>query len=217
MKVTTNVFKQTGSVSKGEISANTFNLVIGACLTWGFGLSAILAKTFANVDFGIMGIIIYFVCVFVGITMATKSDNPAISFLGFNFIVVPMGVMIGPFVASFHPQLVYQAILLTAGTTVTMMMIGTVFPVFARSIGGVLFGALIGLVIGHIVCMFMGIAPIWMAYLGAAIFSLKIAHDWRKAQDVPRTVDNAVDVSVELFLDIINLFLSLLRILGSRN
>jgi FtsH-binding integral membrane protein len=37
-----------------------------------------------------------------------------------------------------------------------------------------------------------------------------------RAQRYPKTADNAVDCAVDIYLDIINLFLRLLRILGRR-
>ena len=54
---------------------------------------------------------------------------------------------------------------------------------------------------------------IWDA-LVALLFCLYIGYDWAKAQDVPRTADNAVDAVLELYLDIINLFIRILEILG---
>lgn len=53
--------------------------------------------------------------------------------------------------------------------------------------------------------------------VAAAIFSLYIGYDWVKAQMYVKTVDNAVDSALDIYLDIINLFLQLLRILGSKN
>ena len=38
--------------------------------------------------------------------------------------------------------------------------------------------------------------------------------DWAKAQEKPKTLDNAVDSAVDLYLDIINLFV---RLLGKGN
>jgi len=53
----------------------------------------------------------------------------------------------------------------------------------------------------------------WIVVL---IFCGYIGYDWGRANNIPRTVDNAVDSAAELYMDIINLFLRILRILGRR-
>jgi len=54
----------------------------------------------------------------------------------------------------------------------------------------------------------------FIAYVSAAIFTLYIGYDWHKAQMYPKTLDNAVDCALDLYLDIINLLLDLLRIIA---
>jgi FtsH-binding integral membrane protein len=41
--------------------------------------------------------------------------------------------------------------------------------------------------------------------------------DWYRAQAYPKTVDNAIDSAVDLYLDIINLFIRLLEIFGKKD
>ena len=50
--------------------------------------------------------------------------------------------------------------------------------------------------------------------MSAGIFSLYIGYDYQRAQFYPPTVDNAVDCALDIYLDIINLFLDILRILA---
>jgi hypothetical protein len=52
----------------------------------------------------------------------------------------------------------------------------------------------------------------WIDYLAAGLFSLYIGYDMYKASQVTKTVDNAIDVAINLYLSIINLFLTLLSI-----
>ena len=67
----------------------------------------------------------------------------------------------------------------------------------------------------HILAMFLkGVASIVIAYFGAALFSLYIGYDIWRSQQLPRTVGNAVLSACEIYVDIINLFLRLLEILG---
>ena len=53
-------------------------------------------------------------------------------------------------------------------------------------------------------------------WIGTAIFSLFIGYDWARANTCAKTVKNAIDLSASLYLDIVNLFLRLLRMM-SRN
>ena len=50
--------------------------------------------------------------------------------------------------------------------------------------------------------------------VGSIIILGYIGYDWAKAQEKRKTLDNAVDSAVDLYLDVINLFV---RLLGSKD
>jgi FtsH-binding integral membrane protein len=54
-------------------------------------------------------------------------------------------------------------------------------------------------------------------WIAAGIFSLYIAYDYARAQLIPKTVDNAVDVCIALYLDVINLFIRIASIMSRRD
>jgi FtsH-binding integral membrane protein len=56
-----------------------------------------------------------------------------------------------------------------------------------------------------------------MDWIIAAIFCGYIGYDWGKASALPKTVDNAVDSAAALYMDIINLFLRILSIMGKKD
>ena len=153
-----------------------------------------------------------------GIFLAIKSDNPILSFLGFMLVVVPFGFILGPIVDQYSPDVVRNVLGITATITVIMGIAGTVFPSFFSKIGGFLFVSLCGLLITRLIQFFV---PSWnllrVDYIAAGIFSLYIGYDMYRANKMPKTYDNAVDICIDLFLDIINLFINLLRIFGNRN
>ena len=97
------------------------------------------------------------------------------------------------------------------------MVAATAFPGTFAGMGRMLFVALIGLLIGQVVCMLFRVYPTALSWAAAAIFSLYIGYDWVKAQAYVRTLDNAVDSALDIYMDIINLFLQLVRILASRD
>ena len=57
----------------------------------------------------------------------------------------------------------------------------------------------------------------WMDYVVALLFAGYIGYDWSKAQQYPKTIDNAIDSAADIFVDIIGLFIRLLAIFGNRS
>lgn len=75
-----------------------------------------------------------------------------------------------------------------------------------------------GFLINAIMCIFFqdtfcNLNPlvVLIGYFAAAIAGICMSYDWAKAQNNRKTLDNAVDSAVSLYLDIINLFLRLLN------
>jgi FtsH-binding integral membrane protein len=152
----------------------------------------------------------------IGIVVAHKSTNWLVSFVGYNMVLVPFGIILAPVLQKYDADVVRNACLLTAGITFIMGLAGTIFPnVFSR-LGSALFLSLTCLVLVRIGGLFVpelnniGIID----YIAAGIFSLYIGYDMYRASVIERNIDNAVDVALSLYLDIINLFLEILKILG---
>jgi FtsH-binding integral membrane protein len=97
------------------------------------------------------------------------------------------------------------------------MMLGGAFPQFFLSIGRTLFIALILALLVQVGMMLMGVyKPGLFDGIFVVIFSGYIGYDWARANQIPRTFDNAVDSAASLYLDIINLFIRLVSIMNRR-
>ena len=132
-------------------------------------------------------------------------------------IVIPFGLIIGPSVNQYSQDIVRNAFGICAVTTIFMGIAGRLFPDFFKKIGQVLFLSLSGLLIVLILQLFFPSLNLGIFdYIGAGIFSLYIGYDMYRANTLPKTIDNAIDVAINFYLDIINLFLFILRILGRR-
>ncbi len=216
------VFNRTERDSHGgRISANVYNLIIGAVLCWGFLVNWWMVRNIPVTTISsihpIVFFIGYFVCCFAGIMLFTKSDSPAMSFLGYNLVVIPFGLIINLVVANYDPGLVLDAIQVTGLVTLVMMLLGTLFPGFFRKIAGALTIALIAVIIVELVSIFIFKAhPEIIDWIVVVIFCGYIGYDWGRANSIPPTVDNAIDSAAALYMDIINLFLRILRIMGRR-
>lgn len=213
------VFQRYGT---DTMTRRAFYFVIGTILAWGFLATSIVAEMTAAWRPGIGEILLVgLVLPFVGILMS-RSDNPMISFIAYHFVVIPFGAILGPTLAMYelaHPGIVAQAASLTAVVTMIMAGSGLLFPDFYKSIGGALFGALLCLVAVSILSLFIPALAAFTVihYIAAGIFALYIGFDMWRASTIPATLDNAVDVSISLYLDIINLLLQLLQILGKKD
>ena len=215
-----NVFER-GFTGEPEISARLYNLTIGAVLCWGFWVnwmmvSAIPVDVIASINPWVF-FIGYFACCFFGIYLFRSSSNPMVSFIGYNFVVVPFGLIINMVVSQYDPALVLDAIKVTGLVTGIMMLLGTLFPNFFAKIAGALTIALLAVIVVELFQIFvLGIHQAWIDWAVAVIFCGYIGYDWGRANQIPKTLDNAVDSAAALYMDIINLFLRILRIMGRK-
>jgi FtsH-binding integral membrane protein len=160
-------------------------------------------------------IIGYLICVIAGSVIANKSNNPIISFVGFNLIAGPVGDLLAGAVgayAAIDPTIIKDAFLMTAIITGVMMVLGYIKPKWFEKLGSILFTVLLALVICEIALLIMGIDQYVSTWIGVILFTFYIGYDTMKAMKYPHTLDNAVDCALDLYLDIINLFLRLLKL-----
>lgn len=203
------------------VGAGIYNLVIGLTLIWGFAVNYLMVtnidpEAIASINPWIF-FIGYFASCFFGIYLFQKSTNPVVSFIGYNFVVVPFGLIINMVVSQYDPELVTEAIRITGLVTIAMMCLGTLFPAFFQKISGALTIALLLVIVVELIEVFIfnthhGILD-WIVVL---IFCGYIGYDWGRANQIPKTIDNAIDSAAALYMDIINLFLRILRILGRK-
>jgi FtsH-binding integral membrane protein len=209
-------------VATGEqISHAMYNMVIGLCLVWGFGLNYVMVQTLdAEVLLAInpwLFLIGYMACAFIGTAIYAKSDVPAISFAGYTLVVLPLGLLMVRVLYFYDADVIAQAFMTTALATCGITVAAMSFPAFFLSLRRGLFIALIVAVVAEFGVYFVtGNAPPIFDWIFVVIFSGYIGYDWVRAQMVPKTVDNAIDCAASLYVDIAILFLRLVRIFGRR-
>lgn len=215
-----NVFERTHN-GEQEVSPRLYNFTIGVILCWGFLINwlmvgSIPVESITAIDpWGFF--IGYFASCFFGIYLFSNSSNPMVSFIGYNFVVVPFGLIINLVVARYDPSLVLSAIKVTGLVTSMMMLLGTIFPAFFKRIAGALTVALLAVIVIELFQIFvLGIHQEWIDWAVVFIFCGYIGYDWGRANQIPKTIDNAVDSAAALYMDIINLFLRILRIMGRK-
>jgi FtsH-binding integral membrane protein len=203
------------------ISDRLYNIMIGLTLLWGFAVNYLMVQniplaTVMSVPYWVL-IVGYFISAFTGMMIYTRSDKPLFSFLGYNLVVIPIGILLVPILSQFDSNLIQRALAATGAVTTTMMMLGGAYPKFFLSMGRVLGLALILAILFEVGMMFFGGgSPNFMDWVIAIIFCGYIGFDWARANMIPKTLDNAIDSAAALYLDIINLFLRILSILSRR-
>ena len=205
-----------------SISVRAYNTVMLLTLFWGFLVNAVMVGYLAEPVIRLMAgvkpmwlFVGYLVLAFGGIFISAKSQNPWISFLGYNLLVLPMGVMLCLLLPGFPVAIVTKAMLLTGIVSATMTLLGLVRPQLFLGLGRTLFIGLIVGIVAELVATFLfhysGTAFDWIFVI---LFSGYIGYDVAKSQMYPKTVDNAVDCALDIYLDIVNIFIRLLSLLG---
>ncbi len=203
-----------------EMSRAAYNDLIGVILLYGFGLNVLLVTTcaqyFANIN-PIALIIGYLVLSITGIVMSRKSDNPWVSFLGYNLVVVPIGIVLSVCLQGQSVVSITHALATTVGVVTIMLIASTMFPNIFLSLGRILGLTLFAIIIVELLLAIFGVAtPTFLDVIVAGLFCLYIGYDWAKAQSEDPTPDAAVDACVGLYLDIVNLFLRILSLYSRR-
>jgi len=212
--------RQTGA---DELSERSYIFAVSAFTVGGLLLSAFTASLSLDwhpswISFILFGLVMPI----AGIIIAAKSDEPLVSLIGYVMVVVGLGALIGPSVATFKTAIVYKALMATGAVTVLMSFVGIAYPRAFLHWGSYLFAGLMALIavrIGQIIALSFGLPATtgWMIlveYAGAVLFSALIIYDWNRAMTLDKTLDNAIDSAVGIYLDIANLFLHLLSIFG---
>jgi FtsH-binding integral membrane protein len=216
---TNSVFSRT-EIDGTILSDQMYNFLLGAVLFWGFFLNWLIVKIVdPTAVLDVMSIwmffLMYFASCLCGIWLFTRSTRPVISFLGYNLVVVPFGFVVNIIVAGYDDAIVVNAMEVTCGVVAVMMMMGTVFPRFFQKISTTLFWGLGLVIFFEMYLLFTGRGqPGWIDWAVALLFCGYIGYDWARANQIPKTVDNAIDSAAALYMDIINLFLRILRIMG---
>ena len=238
-----NIFKKKKRVSifkdpeiigaESTISDRAYNAIIGLVLLWGLGITAVICGLFSDkiVNYiadltiktdsplPIIGFLVgYLVLTIVGNIISAKSNNPIVSFIGYNLVVIPTGIILSVIVSTYTSASIILALMITLICVAVMMLLSTLFPKFFLSIGKTLFIALLVTVVIELILALTGVLSTSgnkiIEGIVALIFCGYIGYDWARAQRCAKTPDNAVDVCVALYMDIINIFIRLLEIFG---
>jgi FtsH-binding integral membrane protein len=202
------------------VTERAYNLTIGLTLLWGVLINVVMA-TFFTYQILSMNYLLVVVLYFAGTLgcsiLVHKSSSPAMSFAGFTGMAISMGLLLTFYVTAFTGHSVAYAFIATALITVIMVLLSMLYPEFFRNLGRTLFVSLIGCILIELIgSLVLGLPMTIIDYAVALIFCGYIGLDWHRAQQFPKTMDNAVDSAADIYLDVVNLFVRILSITGKR-
>ena len=115
---------------------------------------------------------------------------------------------------------IYQVFLAAAGFFLLLAFVGYSVKVDVSKVGPVLMVALIALIVAMVANYFMQnpIFDIWLSVIGIVVFAGFIIYDMNILKQQALTSDNRIELlmALGLFINFINIFLFLLRLMGGR-
>lgn len=216
------ISRSVGTVSQASVGLRSLFIAKVYGLLFA-GLAMTVGVGYAIVQAGIMPpmgllFIASIICV-VGLSFARRVSG--LNLLLFFVFTALEGAILGPFLAQLsitRPGLATQAAMLTLSVFGSLSAYVFISKKDFSFLGGMLFVGLIGLLVSGIVMMIFNVSAMATVYslFGIVIFSGFVLYD--TSQIINRlSPDDVVTGAIELYLDMLNLFLFILRLLNSRN
>ena len=201
-------------------------LIITGITAYGVASSPGLITAFYTNQMLMWGVVIAVFALVFALSAAINRLSLSVATLLFVVYSVLNGVMFSSIFLVYTMSSVANVFFITAGTFAAMAAYGYFTKSDLTTLGKYLFMALIGLVIATVVNIFVGssMLSLVISYAGVLIFVGLTAYDSQKIKqmlaqqvDADETAQKvALLGALTLYLDFINLFLYLLRLLGNR-
>ena len=212
-------------------SLNQFYAKVYGIFGMGLGISALAAYLGANVfpeqtanfimnfPLGLTGIWLIEI-VLVLVLSAKANKNPALTLAGFIVYSLLNGFVLSITLAFYSSADIVKAFVVATATFLVMSAVGIFTKRDLSGIGRAGIGLLWGVIIASLINIFLQSAPVdyFLSYLTVLIFVGLTAYDNQRIRQIyfaTQGQDNtgfAAFMALQLYLDFINLFLSLLRI-----
>lgn len=153
-----------------------------------------------------------------------KKNNAVLSGILFFAFAVANGIMFSVVFLAFQLSSIVTVFFMTSVVFGVMALYGGLTKRDLTGWGPILFAGLIGILVGSLINIFLGssTADFVVTIIGIVVFTLYTAYDVNKIKRISR-MNTGLSVTVlgmygamELYLDFINLFLKLLRLMGKR-
>ena len=205
----------------------TLALVITGVTAYGVANSPGIISTLYSNSALMWGLLIAELALVIGISAAINKLSLTTATLLFVLYSAINGVVLSSVFLIYTASSIASVFFITAGTFAVMAFVGYTTKTDLTSMGKMLLMALIGLIIASLVNVFLVKSTgfdLIISYVGVLIFVGLTAYDSQKIKQMLQMAPDAGEASqklallgaLSLYLDFINLFIYLLRILGKR-
>lgn len=223
-----------GAVTQTDVKSFLFRvynwMAMGLAITGLTAFAVSSSETLVQLIFGnpilFWGLFIVEFLMVLGLSAAINKI-PSIVAIGLFFLYAFVnGITLSFIFLAYTSASVYSTFLICAMMFGSVSVLGYITKMDLSKMGSFLFMALIGLVIASVVNIFLANSTLYwiISYAGVLIFVGLTAYDTQKIKQMAYNIDansetgkkGAIIGALTLYLDFINMFLFLLRILGNR-
>jgi hypothetical protein len=209
-----------------EVSARTFNVVMSVTTLYGFIVygaagwgSARIIQERLLVGWPALAYLVALLGISIVGMLVSFSPDPLRAYGGLSALAGSLGALIGPIANHYGRGSVADAAIVTLCITLVLGAAGYLYPRSLEHWGSTLCLALSTLVGAQLLSLSASIGVIHplhsvVSWLAIILFSAFVVYDFNRAQRLTRTIPNAIQSGVAVFVDVTNLFVRLLQIFG---
>lgn len=210
-----------------RLSRRVYNLIMGALVMLGFlvvGVCAALTATpgfllaiYQNYFAVMLGSVAASVAGIVVLHLGMRREGFWMALAGYALVVASIGFTTGLILPMYDLPSIANAFVGTALIAALFTLLGAAYPAFFARVQGIAVTALLALIVVSLVGSFMGVGMGWLDYAVILVFCGFIGYDTYRAQQCEPTVKMAVFNAVQIWLDLVNVFIRILAIVGRRD
>lgn len=206
----------TKTMEQETLDVRKYNVCIGVSLLIGLLLTAIctyVLKDSVGMMFYAHPIIFSILYLVVGIGaghIAIESSSTPVAATCYVVINVATGALMSSCIPYEKASILLNAAITTGIILVIMVAAASVYPKAFTRLGNILLTSLIAFIVAEfIMLLFFRTEPAIMDWIAIGIFTLYIGYDWSKGMEYPKTAHFAIITAINLYLDLINIFIRL--------
>lgn len=204
----------------------SFALAVSGITAYFIGTSEVLLKAILGNTGIVIGLVIAQFALVIALSAAIQSLSHSVAFVLFALYAVLTGMTLSSIFVLYTAASITSTFFIAAGMFAAMALYGAFTKRDLTGMGTFLMMALFGMIIAMLVNIFVKSAGLGLAvsFIGVIVFAGLTAYDLQKIKSFAQQVDVrdeavsniALLAALNLYLDFINLFLSLLRLMGDR-
>lgn len=209
------------------ISRRLYNLVLTGLVLLSFVIMAACSQMTSTLAFWmfvsanpLMFTLLTLVGSFGGIivmSIARSRENLTLGMIGYTIFTLTFGFTTSMVLSMYSLDTITAAFTATAGIMIVFGVAGIAFPRFFERIMPVCALGLLAVIVVEFALMLFNVQQSLTDIAVIVLFCGFIGYDVHRASTAVPTLSNAIWYAIELYLDIINVFLRLLQIFGRRD